>query len=159
MVCQTDQIRYFQMKGNIYTVKTAQNFKVTTPVLWKAITEVQQMKKWFFPDIPAFTPEVGFKTGFMVDAGERKFLHLWEIIEVKQKKKIVYSWSYDGYKGKAHVTFTLEDITEGSRLTLTHKIIEAFTDDIPEFTIESCKNGWTYFINTSLKNYLTPAGK
>ena len=45
--------------------------------LWHALTDAQVMRQWFFDNIPDFKPEVGFTTEFMVDAGERQFLHQW----------------------------------------------------------------------------------
>ena len=64
-----------------------QHFEKTMNVVWKAITEPDQMTKWFFENIPDFKPEVGFKTQFNVQSGERNFFHLWEIIDVDQGKK------------------------------------------------------------------------
>ena len=39
-------------------------------------------------------------------------------------------------------------------LRLTDQTLESFPDDIPEFTRESGIEGWTFFINKSLKEYL-----
>ena len=113
------------------------------------------MKKWFFNNIPSFKSEVGFKTQFNVKSEERNFLHLWEIIEVVPSKKIVYNWKYAEYSGNSLVYFELfENINNTTKIKLTCKITESFSDDIPEFKTESCRGGWNYFIKQNLKNYL-----
>ena len=115
-----------------------QHFEKTMSVVWKAITEPDQMIKWFFENIPDFRPEVGFKTQFNVQSGERNFLHLWEIIDVDQGKKIVYDWRYQEYTGIGKVTFELEEKNGQTVLKLTNEGLESFPADIPEFTKESC---------------------
>ncbi len=41
------------------------------------------MRKWYFENIPAFKPEVGFETQFNVQSEERNFLHKWKVTEVQ----------------------------------------------------------------------------
>lgn len=131
-----------------------QEFNVPINVLWDAITQLDHMKEWFFDNIPDFKSELGFKTQFLVNAGERNFTHLWHIIKVVPHKKITYDWSYAEYKGEGLVTFELFDEGNKSSLRLTNVGLETFPDDIPEFTRESAENGWDYFIKQSLKKYL-----
>ncbi len=61
---------------------------------WKAITELDQMKLWFFENIPSFNPETGFSTSFEVKNENRVFTHLWTITEVIPNQKISYNWKY-----------------------------------------------------------------
>ncbi|MET6989881.1 SRPBCC family protein [Sediminicola arcticus] len=131
-----------------------QEYPVPVKVLWKAITNLEHKKGWFFENIPAFEPEVGFHTSFAVQLEERTFNHLWRIEKAIPFKKITYHWSYLECKGEAFVTFELLDEGEKRSLRLTNIVIEAFPDDIPEFTRESTENGWDYFIKQSLKKYL-----
>ncbi len=135
-----------------------QYFKKDINVVWKAITELDQMTKWFFENIPDFKPEVGFKTQFNVQSAERNFFHLWEIIKVDPGKKIVYDWRYQEYPGIGKVTFELAEKDDQTVLKLTNEGLESFPDDIPEFTRESCVGGWNYFIKERLKTYLETIG-
>ena len=121
--------------------------------VWNAITEVEHMRGWFFPNIPDFEPRVGFETEFNVKEGERNFLHQWKIIEVIPETKIVYDWSYAKYKGQGFVTFDLVDNESKCQLILSYNGLDTFPNDIPEFTRKSCKDGWKYFIN-QLREYL-----
>ncbi len=48
-----------------------QSFDTSIDIVWDAITEVGQMKQWFFENIESFQPEVGFVTKFNILPGER----------------------------------------------------------------------------------------
>jgi uncharacterized protein YndB with AHSA1/START domain len=122
--------------------------------VWEAITRVDQMRRWFFDNIPAFEPEIGFTTQFEVSSGERVFPHIWTIIAVEPAHKITYNWRYDGYHGNSLVHFELTEDNSKTVLTVTHETTADFPDDIPEFSRESCKGGWEYFIQERLKKYL-----
>ena len=129
-------------------------FDVSIGELWKAITELKQMTQWFFDNIEAFRPKVGFETRFVIENEGRSFPHLWKITEVEPLRKITYNWKYEGYAGDSFVAFELFDEGENTRLKLTHTITKDFPQDIPEFTRESCIGGWNYFIRQSLVDYL-----
>ena len=74
------------MKGTD-PIEISENFDTSINNIWKAITELSQMKQWFFRAIDSFKPIVGFKTKFEVFSGERKFTHLWHLTEVIPYKK------------------------------------------------------------------------
>lgn len=123
-------------------------------IVWEAITELEKMHQWYFENIPSFKPEVGFKTQFNIQSGERNFLHIWEVLEVIPNKLIKYNWKYEAYPGDSNVMFELFDENDYTKLILTVDILEDFPEDIPEFNRESCIGGWEYFIKDRLKNYL-----
>ncbi|RXQ91028.1 SRPBCC domain-containing protein [Ancylomarina salipaludis] len=131
-----------------------QNFAVPLSQLWKAISELDQMKQWFFENIEDFRPEVGFETQFSVKSGERNFKHLWRLSEVIHLEKLVYSWKYEGYDGESVVSFETFINEGGSSLRVSHFVTKSFDQSIPEFTRESCQQGWEYFIKDRLKAFL-----
>ena len=135
-------------------VVTEQSFNVSRETLWNAITDEDQMREWFFPNIPSFKPEIGFETEFNVQSEARAFLHQWKVTEVIPKRKITLSWKYGGYEGESFVTFEILEESDRIKLRLTHAGIESFPDGIPEFRRESCEAGWHYFINEQLVKYL-----
>lgn len=122
--------------------------------VWQAITEIGQMRQWFFENIPDFKPEIGFKTHFEVRVEDRTFTHLWKVTEVIPLKKIAYNWKYKEYPGDSFVIFELLEENGDVRIRLTSKVIEDFPDHIPEFLRESCVQGWNYFIRGRLKGYM-----
>ena len=112
------------------------------------------MRKWYFEDILAFKPEVGFETQFLVQSGGRDFKHNWKVTDVVTGEKIAYNWKYDGYPGDSFVVFELFEEGNSTKLKLTHTVRESFPRDIPEFQRESGIQGWKFFIKKRLKEYL-----
>lgn len=131
-----------------------QSFNSTVDKVWNAITDVDQMRQWYFENIPSFKAEVGFKTRFDVKSQSRNFLHMWEVTEVIPEKKIAYNWKYDGLPGDSVVVFELFDQNNLTKLRVTHHVLESFPEDIPEFARESGVAGWTYFISKRLREFL-----
>jgi uncharacterized protein YndB with AHSA1/START domain len=84
-------------------------------------------------------------------------LHLCKITEVVIGKKLSYSWRYDGYEGNSFVTFELFPEGNKTRLKLTHKGLETFPINNPDFAKENFIDGWTYITGTSLKEFLEKA--
>ena len=141
------------MKAN-EIISIEEQFNLPADKIWNAITNISEMKQWFFTNIESFKPEVGFKTQFKVNSQDRVFTHLWEITEVEPLIKIVYSWKYAEYSGDSFVKFELFEKQHSTILKVTSKVIESFPENIPEFKSESCKEGWNYFIKQNLKKFL-----
>jgi len=130
--------------------------RINAPVesIWNAIADLETMKLWYFENIDQFKPEIGTKSKFEVNTGERTFTHLWEVTEVLPLKLIAYNCRYLEYPGDSVVTFQLWDESGVTKLRLTAKFINDFPAEIPEFKRESCEAGWRYFIQQRLKNFL-----
>jgi len=64
------------MKKDEQPVVVEQNFNVPATVVWKAITELNQMHQWYFETIPTFEPVVGFECHSTLMNEGRKFTHL-----------------------------------------------------------------------------------
>jgi uncharacterized protein YndB with AHSA1/START domain len=142
------------MKTSDEPIVVEQTFNSSIESVWNSITEIGQMRQWYFENIPAFKPEIGFETQFKVQSNDRNFFHKWKVIEVEHLKMIKYSWEFEDYPGQSTVTFELLKQDNVTKLRLTIDILENFPEDISEFTRESCIAGWTYFINNKLKDYL-----
>jgi len=143
------------MKTSDPPIIVEEYYKRSVADVWAAITELDQMHQWFFDNIPAFEARAGFEVSFDVVAPSRVFPHVWKIVEVEPNKKITYDWSSgDAYEGAGLVTFELFPDDVRTKLRLTNKITQDYPTGIPEFTTESCRGGWNYFIKDRLKNYL-----
>ena len=142
------------MKKNQEPIIVEQTFKASVDTVWNAITEIEQMRQWYFESISSFKPEVGFETHFNVESQDRNFLHLWKVTEVVPLKMLAYNWKYEGISGDSFVKFELFEENKLTTLRLTHQVLEDFPDDIPEFSRESGVEGWTFFIRKSLKEFL-----
>ena len=129
-------------------------FNASKTKIWKALTDKNEMKKWYF-DLPEFKAEPGFKFQFSGGPSpEKQYLHLCEITEVIPEKKLTYSWRYDGYAGNSFVTFELTEQGNKTLLTLTHKGIETFPIENPDFSAGNFAEGWNQIVNVVLKDYL-----
>ncbi len=144
------------MENSTEPIIVEQIFKTPVQQVWEAITVLDQMTKWFFPNIPSFKAVVGFETQFIVQSEDRIFPHKWTVTEVIPMKKIAYEWQFDGYPGKAISIYEIEGEGSYTKLRLTAAVLEEFPDHIPEFKRESGVAGWNYFIKGSLKGYLEP---
>ena len=142
------------MKQTERPIIVEQDFNVTVDRLWSALTEPEEMKEWFFAQMPDFKAKEGFYTDFLITNEGRNFTHQWTVIEVIPFKKITVRWQFLEYPGDSHVTFYLTEHPTGSHLKLQDEVLEDFPDNIPEFKRESGLGGWKYFIQESLPNYL-----
>ncbi|MCX6835793.1 MAG: SRPBCC domain-containing protein [candidate division Zixibacteria bacterium] len=131
-----------------------QTFNATIDTVWNSITKIDLMRQWYFDNIPAFRPEVGFETQFNVSSGDRNFLHVWRVTKVVPLQVIAYSWKFADYPGDALVVFELSKQDNLTDLKLSCIVREDFPEGIPEFTRESCIGGWEFFIKKRLKEYL-----
>lgn len=142
------------MKVHEPPVVVEQSFDTSAVAVWNAITAVDEMRQWYFDNIPAFEARVGFETRFTIINEGREFPHLWKVTEVTPGKKISYEWRFGGYPGAGLVTFELTEQDGRTSLKLTNTVHEDFPDDVPEFRRESCLAGWQYLIGQGLKEHL-----
>ena len=121
--------------------------------VWKALTDKQQMKQWYF-NVDDFKAEQGFEFTFDGGSEEKTYTHLCKVLEVIPHKKLSYSWRYKDYEGNSIVTFELFDEGDKTRLKLTHTGLNTFPPNNKDFARESFTQGWNYIIGTSLTNFL-----
>jgi uncharacterized protein YndB with AHSA1/START domain len=127
-------------------------FNAPVARVWKALTDVNQMREWYF-DLKEFKPEVGFEFGFVVEHEGNTYDHRCRITEVIPQKKIAYTWQYHGHEGDSLVTFELFQEGEKTRLRLTHEGLDTFPKTAA-FARENFEKGWTQIIGTELKQFV-----
>lgn len=120
--------------------------------IWNALTDISEMKHWYFTQIPSFRAEVGFSTSFTIENEGKTFTHQWKVTEVSSMESITYSWQYAEYAGLSSSQFRLQSDEQGVEVSVICTGLESFPSDIPEFKRESCERGWNYFLNR-LKEY------
>src|ERR1700681_4543146 len=116
--------------------------------VWKALTDVEDMKHWYF-DLKEFKPEVGFEFEFSVEHQGTTYHHLCRVTEVIPQKKIAYTWRYKAEPGDSLVTFELFDEGKKTRVKLTHTGIETFPKT-PVYARKNFEAGWTSIIDSEL---------
>lgn len=130
-------------------------FPVAADKVWKAITDPEQMKQWYF-DVPGFTPAVGHKFSFMGGRPDGiQYKHLCEVTESIPGKKLTHSWRYEGYEGNSFVTWELFPEGNSTRVKLTHAGLETFPKSNPDLAAKNFAEGWTSIVGKSLGEYLS----
>ena len=133
------------------------SFNAPVETVWKAITDVDSMKQWYFATLDSFKPEVGFETQFNVRHDEKDYLHIWKVTEVVPGKKITYNWKLGGRPGDSFVTFELFVEGNKTKLKLTHKGLETFAPESnPDLARGNFVQGWTHF-SSALKQFVEGA--
>ena len=120
--------------------------------VWKALTDVDQMRVWYF-DLKEFKPQIGFEFEFVVEHEGNTYHHLCKVTEVIPEKKIAYTWRYKGEVGDSLVTFELFGEGDRTRLKLTHSGIETFPKT-PAYARKNFEAGWTEIIGSELKRFV-----
>jgi uncharacterized protein YndB with AHSA1/START domain len=146
--------RWEHMKKGDKPIIVEEIYEAPLKKVWSALTNIEQMRQWYFGNIPDFKPEVGFETQFDVQSETRVFPHQWRVTEVLPPRMITYTWRFDGYQGDSFVVFELFEHKNATKLRLSVQILESFPEDIPEFTSESCIAGWNFFLKERLKEFL-----
>ncbi|UII19150.1 SRPBCC family protein [Fulvivirga ligni] len=136
------------------TIVKEQTYNAPVERVWKAITDKDQMKQWYF-DLAEFRPEVGFEFEFLGKGHKgESYLHKCKIVEVIPLKKLKHTWTYENYEGVSYVTFELLADGDQTTVRLTHEGLESFPQDNPDFAVESFNGGWTQLISTLLKDFV-----
>lgn len=130
-------------------------YAATIDRVWRAITNKDEMKKWYF-ELSDFKPEVGFEFQFYGKGKQGdEFVHLCQVTEVVNQKKLTYSWRYKGYEGNSFVTFELFPEGNATRLKLIHKGLETFPVTAHnDFARENFAEGWAAILNDLLRKYI-----
>ncbi|HHW27184.1 MAG TPA: SRPBCC domain-containing protein [Firmicutes bacterium] len=61
------------------TIVVEQEYAAPVSVVWRAITDRDQMRLWFFSEMRDFKPVVGFETQFTVEFKGQEFIHRWRV--------------------------------------------------------------------------------
>jgi len=130
-------------------------FKSSIEKVWPALTDIQQMRQWYFPQLNEFRPERGFETQFDVHHEGTDWLHIWKIAEVAPLRRITIEWKFGGHPGTSVLTFELIPDGKRTKLRLTHSGLRSFMPEKhPSLAQENFIKGWTQFMDEGLKEFL-----
>lgn len=114
--------------------------------VWKALTEPEQLVKWFGTDV-SLEPREGGKISF----GWGDAFRFPGIIEsFDPPTKLVFRWrSYEGdaeisleEMATTRVIFTLEEVAQGTRLSLTETGFAALPENLRDMVLDENRRGW-----------------
>lgn len=140
------------------TITLERTFDAPIGDIWRALTVKELMKEWYF-DVAEFKAEKGFEFQFSAgETPEKQYVHLCKVLEVVEGRKLVYSWQYEGYEGYSVLSFELLEVADGTKIKLTHTGLDTFPATNPDFVFSNFEGGWSYFIDTSLPEFLSKMG-
>ena len=128
-------------------------FTYNVPIVkvWQAITSTDMMKRWYFPQLRKFKPEVGFKLDFDDDSAQ--YQKEWIVTKVEEGQTLAHSWAYRGYPGISNVKFDLLSENSTTRLRVTQTDLETFPNH-PHFQRERFESGWDNLLGKNLRELL-----
>ncbi|MES2513783.1 MAG: SRPBCC domain-containing protein [Bacteroidota bacterium] len=131
------------------------NYKTPVHKVWLALTDTQQMKRWYFPQLQKFEPIVGFE--FQFEDSGAAYQKEWIVTKVTEGKTLAHSWTYKGYTGNSEVTFDLFAEGDSTRLRITQTNLDSFPDH-PHFSKQRFEDGWDTLLGQNLKYLLEHTG-
>jgi len=105
------------MRKNDDPVVVEQSFNAAPEIVWKAKTEIDQMRQWYFDNIPDFKPEIGFEIQDIAEYGKLKFVESSKMAVIAPKD-LAYGIlrAFEVYReqenAKARVFCTKQEATE-----------------------------------------------
>jgi uncharacterized protein YndB with AHSA1/START domain len=119
--------------------------------VWQALTNEDEMRDWYFPQLKKFEPIVGYKFEFINDGSV--YQKEWRVTQVIKGKLLSHSWIYKDYPGSSEVIFELFNEGDKTRLKLTHTGLASFPHDA-HFARHRFEDGWERIIRINLKKHL-----
>lgn len=127
--------------------------KASATRVWQALTEINQMKEWYF-DIQDFDLNEGSVFNFYETGGTNQFHHRCKMLKIVPEKLLSHTWTHPSHsKGESVVTWNIVENQEFTEVTLQHDGLENFNDAGPDFAPENYQFGWEGLL-MMLKNYL-----
>ena len=114
--------------------------------VWEAISNEEAISKWFIQ--ADFQPQIGYYYTFT----HEKTVVNGTVLDAKPPELLVYTWIVSDVE--TTVSWMLEKMESGTRLTLRHTGIEKYGDSAIQM-FNSFNGGWQHCI-TELETYLAP---
>ncbi|MEX2478793.1 MAG: SRPBCC domain-containing protein [Gracilimonas sp.] len=132
--------------SNHSTLTVKRVIKADPETIFKAFTDEQIMKKWFYADPEGSGATVKSNTSvggkFQIDMHGKKdtHTHIGEFKEVVPNKKLVFTWNSHVVEDTV-VTITFNETNEGTEVTLVHEFMPN------EQLLEGHKKGWNVILD------------
>jgi len=119
--------------------------------VWRALTNMEEMRIWYFPQLEEFEPIVGFEFVFADD--NSPYQKSWRVTQVETGRVLAHTWDYKSFPGSSLVTFELFEEGIRTRLKVSHTGLSTFPDD-PHFARTRFESGWQTLLGRNLKDHL-----
>jgi uncharacterized protein YndB with AHSA1/START domain len=127
-------------------------FSHAPETIWKTLTSGESMGRWLGMAPSGFEPKVGNRFTYRTSPAGVWDGTIWcEVLEVVPNRRLAYSWK-SGHEGNAGygsaldtvVTFTLERVDGGTRLSLVHS---GFVLPKNDTAYRNMSGGWTKVVS------------
>jgi uncharacterized protein YndB with AHSA1/START domain len=137
-------------------IKHQITYKAPVAKVWDALTKREQLKKWYFDFPDTFIAEKGSVFEWTAGPpGGKQWLHRGEVTEVVAGKKLVHTWEYPGYSGKAQVTWEIEPLPgDHTALNFSFAILVPFDAKEEGLKRKNFLSGWNDILNVGLKQFV-----
>jgi uncharacterized protein YndB with AHSA1/START domain len=125
------------------SVTIVRSIKAPPAKVWAAITQPDQMVKWWGPDAgPTLSAKADVRPGGrysvlfrLLNGDEHEPTGVYRVVD--PPRRLVFTWEWAGApERESLVTFELEPREAGTQLTLTH-------EQLPPDAVESHEAGWS----------------
>lgn len=127
-------------------------YDVPIEILWRALTNKEALKEWYFAQVEDFEPVVSYSFRFTDDGAT--YQKEWRVTQVVAGRQFAHTWAYKRYPGCSEVKFELFPEGSQTKLKITHTGLEKFPDN-PHFARHRFEWG-CHHIGDKLKDYLLP---
>lgn len=135
------------------TIKLEQIYNAPIEKVWKALTDKDLMKQWYF-DIEDFELKEGAVFNFY-ESDARQYHHRVEIKKIISGRLLQHTWTHPSHsKGESMLRWELIPDGANTRVTLTHEGLENFEENGPEFAVANYEMGWKEIMGKSLNFFL-----
>lgn len=113
-------------------IRKTRVFHADIATVWEAITDEAKLNQWFMK--ARFKAEPGYQFEFHDTPQGKWDGRLWgEVTEVVEQKTLAYTWQGNQMKNDTLVTWKLESVAEGTRVTLEHTGFKGLNDNMIGF--------------------------
>lgn len=108
-------------------VPLIKEFHYNAPIdkVWQALTNIDKLLQWYFPQLQKFEPVVGYRFQFEDDGAA--YQKEWIVTKVAAGKMLAHSWAYKGYSGSSEVIFDVFPDSNAATLRVTQTGLESFS--------------------------------
>lgn len=126
------------------SIVIVEDYRATPARVWRAMTEPELMARWMMPP-EGFVPEVGCEflmAGTPVPAVKFSGTIRCKVLELVRERRLSLSWGdAAGDSTNWTVSWTLEPIAEGTRVTLVHDGFD-LSDERQQLSYRVMGSGW-----------------
>jgi len=122
------------------TITKEKVFNHSIDKVWNAITKAEELSTWFIQ--ADFKAEKGYHYTFTSEPNEKGCTTITGTVKEANPYTLIYTWIVDGTKVETTVTWKLETVENGTKLSLEHSGIENYAGETVITMFESFNGGW-----------------